>query len=132
MALSLIQQKRLSNTGTCTSSRLTQCLKFSSNPLLSRIGKEIGVDPNVILETSHGRRSIDTLRALGQDHLANWECTFQLLLLSYYALPHVEVSVTICAFQPRILFLLFSFLQYFSCSEDAKPHILPPSPEMGA
>ncbi|KAE8452368.1 hypothetical protein EG329_001068 [Mollisiaceae sp. DMI_Dod_QoI] len=37
------------------------------------IGKEIGVDPNVILETSHGRRSIDTLRALGQDHLANWE-----------------------------------------------------------
>ncbi|KAF8865483.1 glycerol-3-phosphate phosphatase-like protein [Acephala macrosclerotiorum] len=37
------------------------------------IGKEIGVDPNVILETSHGRRSIDTLKALGQDHLANWD-----------------------------------------------------------
>ncbi|KUJ07960.1 glycerol-3-phosphate phosphatase-like protein [Mollisia scopiformis] len=37
------------------------------------IGKEIGIDPNVILETSHGRRSIDTLKALGQDHLANWE-----------------------------------------------------------
>lgn len=37
------------------------------------IGKEIGVDPKVILETSHGRRSIDTLKELGRHDLANWE-----------------------------------------------------------
>ncbi|KAI9050880.1 hypothetical protein LZ554_004997 [Drepanopeziza brunnea f. sp. 'monogermtubi'] len=36
------------------------------------IGKEIGVDPAVILETSHGRRSIDTLRVLSPER-ANWE-----------------------------------------------------------
>jgi glycerol-1-phosphatase len=28
----------------------------------SSIGKELGVDPEVILATSHGRRSIDVLR----------------------------------------------------------------------
>ena len=37
-----------------------------------RIGKEIGVDPEVILATSHGRRSIDVL-AIYEPKLANWE-----------------------------------------------------------
>ncbi|KAN0117196.1 glycerol-3-phosphate phosphatase-like protein [Hyaloscypha variabilis] len=36
------------------------------------IGKEIGVDPNVILQTSHGRRSIDVLKILSPEK-ANWE-----------------------------------------------------------
>ncbi|KAK4110513.1 HAD-like protein [Canariomyces notabilis] len=36
------------------------------------IGKEIGVDPKVILQTSHGRRSIDTLQMLAPEK-ANWE-----------------------------------------------------------
>lgn len=36
------------------------------------IGKEIGVDPEVILQTSHGRRSIDMLKLLAPDK-ANWE-----------------------------------------------------------
>ncbi|KAH8789285.1 glycerol-3-phosphate phosphatase-like protein [Hyaloscypha finlandica] len=36
------------------------------------IGKEIGVDPNVILQTSHGRRSIDVLKTLSPEK-ANWE-----------------------------------------------------------
>ncbi|KAK4044524.1 hypothetical protein C8A01DRAFT_12106 [Parachaetomium inaequale] len=36
------------------------------------IGKEIGVDPKVILETSHGRRTIDTLQLLAPEK-ANWE-----------------------------------------------------------
>ncbi|CAL3964142.1 hypothetical protein PZA11_001571 [Diplocarpon coronariae] len=36
------------------------------------IGKEIGVDPAVILETSHGRRSIDMLKVLSPGK-ANWE-----------------------------------------------------------
>ncbi|PSR76568.1 haloacid dehalogenase-like hydrolase [Coniella lustricola] len=36
------------------------------------IGSEIGVDPDVILETSHGRRSIDTLKILAPEK-ANWE-----------------------------------------------------------
>lgn len=36
------------------------------------IGKEIGVDPEVILATSHGRRSIDVLE-IYEPKLANWE-----------------------------------------------------------
>ncbi|TKX23863.1 glycerol-1-phosphate phosphohydrolase [Elsinoe australis] len=36
------------------------------------IGAEIGVDPATILETSHGRRTIDTLAILAP-HLANWD-----------------------------------------------------------
>ncbi|KAB5580108.1 HAD-like domain-containing protein [Coniochaeta sp. 2T2.1] len=36
------------------------------------IGNEIGVDPNVILQTSHGRRSIDMLKILAPEK-ANWE-----------------------------------------------------------
>lgn len=39
----------------------------------SRLAKQLGVDPNVILATSHGRRSIDTLRVY-DPQLANWEC----------------------------------------------------------
>ena len=38
----------------------------------SRIGKDIGVDPEVILATSHGRRSIDVLK-IHQPELANWD-----------------------------------------------------------
>ncbi|KAE8842602.1 hypothetical protein HRS9139_01899 [Pyrenophora teres f. teres] len=38
-----------------------------------KIGKEIGVDPDVILATSHGRRSIDVLQ-IYEPKLANWEC----------------------------------------------------------
>ncbi|KAK4150141.1 glycerol-3-phosphate phosphatase [Chaetomidium leptoderma] len=41
------------------------------------VGKEIGVDPQVILETSHGRRSIDTLRVLAPEK-ANWEYVQQM------------------------------------------------------
>ncbi|KAF2030175.1 HAD-like protein [Setomelanomma holmii] len=37
-----------------------------------KIGKEIGVDPDVILATSHGRRSIDVLQ-MYEPKLANWE-----------------------------------------------------------
>ncbi|KAF4835260.1 Glycerol-1-phosphate phosphohydrolase 2 [Colletotrichum tropicale] len=37
-----------------------------------RIGNEIGVPPETILETSHGRRSIDTLKLVAP-HKANWE-----------------------------------------------------------
>ncbi|KAK8139827.1 HAD-like protein [Apiospora sp. TS-2023a] len=36
------------------------------------IGAEIGVDPKVILQTSHGRRSIDMLKVLAPEK-ANWE-----------------------------------------------------------
>ncbi|KAF2745391.1 HAD-like protein [Sporormia fimetaria CBS 119925] len=37
-----------------------------------KIGREIGVDPDVILATSHGRRSIDVLQ-LYEPKLANWD-----------------------------------------------------------
>ncbi|KAI5865107.1 HAD-like protein [Durotheca rogersii] len=36
------------------------------------VGNEIGVDPEVILQTSHGRRSIDILKVLSPEK-ANWE-----------------------------------------------------------
>jgi glycerol 3-phosphatase-1 len=39
------------------------------------IGNEIGVAPEVILETSHGRRSIDILKILAPEK-ANWECEY--------------------------------------------------------
>ena len=42
-----------------------------------RIGSEIGVDPNVILQTSHGRRSIDVLKIISPEK-ANWDCMFPL------------------------------------------------------
>ena len=38
-----------------------------------RIGRELGVDPTVILQSSHGRRSIDTIQ-LYDPSKANWEC----------------------------------------------------------
>lgn len=40
-----------------------------------RVGKEIGVDPETILETSHGRRSMDMLKILAPEK-ANWECKY--------------------------------------------------------
>lgn len=38
-----------------------------------RLGKELGVDPAVILATSHGRRSIDVLK-LYEPSKANYQC----------------------------------------------------------
>ena len=38
-----------------------------------RLGDELGVDPNVILASSHGRRSIDTLQMYDPSK-ATWEC----------------------------------------------------------
>ena len=40
---------------------------------MCRIGRELGVDPAVILQSSHGRRSIDTFQ-LYDPSKANWEC----------------------------------------------------------
>lgn len=37
-----------------------------------RLGKELGVDPNIILATSHGRRSIDVLK-IYDEKKANWD-----------------------------------------------------------
>jgi glycerol 3-phosphatase-1 len=38
-----------------------------------RIGNDLGVDPEDILATSHGRRSIDVLKKHCPEK-ANWEC----------------------------------------------------------
>lgn len=38
-----------------------------------RISKELRIDPDVILATSHGRRSVDVLEVLDPSK-ANWEC----------------------------------------------------------
>ena len=45
----------------------------STNTNFPRIGRQLGVDPEVILATSHGRRSIDVLQAYDPSK-ANWEC----------------------------------------------------------
>ena len=45
---------------------------ISAKPLGYRLGKELGVDPTVILATSHGRRSIDVLKIYDESK-ANWE-----------------------------------------------------------
>lgn len=50
--------------------------------LLSSVGREIGVDPEVILETSHGRRSIDILKILSPEK-ANWDCMFVFFSIFY-------------------------------------------------
>jgi glycerol-1-phosphatase len=48
-------------------------LKILAKQGVNRVGGEIGVDPVVILQTSHGRRSIDILKILAPEK-ANWEC----------------------------------------------------------
>ncbi|KAJ4295866.1 DL-glycerol-3-phosphatase [Collariella sp. IMI 366227] len=56
------------------------------------VGKEIGVDPEVILQTSHGRRSIDMLKVLAPEK-ANWEYVQHMegLLPKYHAEDAVEI-----------------------------------------
>ena len=49
--------------------------------ILPRVGKEIGVDPTVILATSHGRRSIDVLQIYAPE-LANWACKLHQSVMS--------------------------------------------------
>ena len=44
-----------------------------------RLGDELGVDPNVILATSHGRRTIDVLKVYDENK-ANWDCKNDKLL----------------------------------------------------
>lgn len=59
-----------SNIGTSESTS-----RREEKPLLNgrlRLGKELGVDPDVILATSHGRRSIDILK-LYDEKKANWD-----------------------------------------------------------
>ena len=46
---------------------------MTSSLMFDRLGKELGVDPNVILASAHGRRSIDTLQ-LYDPSKANWDC----------------------------------------------------------
>ena len=41
-----------------------------------RIGQELGVNPNVILASSHGRRSIDVLKDYDPSK-ATWDCMTQ-------------------------------------------------------
>jgi glycerol 3-phosphatase-1 len=51
---------------------LTACWINGADRAWYRIGEEIGVDPEVILATSHGRRAIDVLE-IYQPSLANWD-----------------------------------------------------------
>ncbi|KAI1105181.1 HAD-like protein [Jackrogersella minutella] len=56
------------------------------------VGKEIGVDPEVILQTSHGRRSIDMLKVLSPEK-ANWEYvrTMEAILPKLHGADAVEI-----------------------------------------
>lgn len=57
-----------------------------------KIGKQLGVDPNTILATSHGRRSIDVLK-LYDPSLANWEyvCHVEGLIPKQFGQDAVEI-----------------------------------------
>jgi glycerol 3-phosphatase-1 len=59
---------------------------------IRRIGREIGVDPEVILATSHGRRSIDVLQ-IYEPKLANWECE-KLSVHELQAIPLMETDIS--------------------------------------
>lgn len=71
-----------------------------------QIGREIGCDPEVILATSHGRRSIDVLAILSPER-ANWECTlqipFRLFLFSFSFSSWIHTIVSICTAHFRCL-----------------------------
>ncbi|KAH6648447.1 haloacid dehalogenase-like hydrolase [Truncatella angustata] len=56
------------------------------------VGGEIGIDPEVILQTSHGRRSIDILKILHPEK-ANWDyvCHMEGLLPKLYGEDAVEI-----------------------------------------
>jgi hypothetical protein len=41
--------------------------------LCNSLGSELGFDAELLLKTSHGRRTIDTLKVLAPGK-ANWEC----------------------------------------------------------
>lgn len=67
-----------------------------------QIGKEIGVDPEVILATSHGRRSIDVLSIL-EPSRANWECECCFLIFLFDAvLCFQNVSPRQMVLMPRL------------------------------
>ncbi|OJD37785.1 glycerol-3-phosphate phosphatase [Diplodia corticola] len=57
-----------------------------------KIGKQLGVDPNTILATSHGRRSIDVLK-LYDPSLATWEyvCHVEGLIPKEFGRDAVEI-----------------------------------------
>lgn len=48
------------------------CVAKQTKLIISSVGTEIGVDPKVILQTSHGRRTIDTLKIFCPEK-ANWK-----------------------------------------------------------
>lgn len=76
MERSSIVPMQLSSTGT-SQSVLRRCREVvitqASLLMFHRLAKELGADPNVILASSHGRRSIDTLQ-LYDPSKANWNC----------------------------------------------------------
>lgn len=53
---------------------------------MQRIAKELQIDPKVILATSHGRRSIDTLKIYDPAR-ANWECESPIILPTWFVPP---------------------------------------------
>ncbi|KAL1634894.1 DL-glycerol-3-phosphatase [Neofusicoccum ribis] len=71
-------------------------LKFSApsevHHFAGALGKQLGVDPNVILATSHGRRSIDVLK-LYDPSLATWEhvCHVEGLIPKQFGEDAVEI-----------------------------------------
>lgn len=52
---------------------------------LHRIGTELGLNPEEILKTSHGRRSFDIFKIIAP-HKATWDCTRFPRFTSHHAL----------------------------------------------
>lgn len=73
MEPSSTRQTLSSSIGTSAFLSAARSVRGAYQLTVCRIGKELGVDPAVILQTSHGRRSIDTFQ-LYDPSKANWEC----------------------------------------------------------
>ena len=59
---------------------------------MHRIGNEYGIDPNVILATSHGRRSIDVFQQIDPAR-ATWDCvSSRLPFIRVYANARFQTS----------------------------------------
>lgn len=60
--------------------------------IMHRIGNEYGIDPNAILATSHGRRSIDVFQQIDPAR-ATWDCmSSRLLFIRIYANARFQTS----------------------------------------
>ena len=81
---------------TCKSHKYIGTLVDSTSAIVKHwhhLAEEMGVDADEILATSHGRRSIDTLKMYDESR-ANWQCKCQLQDLSKPVCPDRPLQIS--------------------------------------